>query len=147
MTCEGAVKHQRVGVGHEQRQSGLVISHFALETGLLRQRHVGRIAHDEVEGWRHALGELRAQRIGADERHIEAAGVGVAGRDGESLWRHVGGENRGIRARVGDGKRDGAAPGADIEHPGLGAVCDLEQRGFDDFFGLGPWDENAGRDL
>src|SRR5437016_3452552 len=63
-------------------------------------------------------------------------GVGDIGADRARVW---------PRAR--NGKRNRAAAGAEIEHPRLVSGGDPLQRELDQQFGLGPRDQDVGRDV
>jgi hypothetical protein len=135
---EAAVDVEAVWAGKEGG-GGFVVADFGGKGVAVVFGDVGRVGDDGVEGG----GGEGGCEIGLKKLDAAAEGGVVAGGDGEG----GGGEVRGDGLHAGfEGKcdADAAGAGADIEdsHAGL----EEGEGEFDEEFGFGAWDENAGFD-
>ena len=111
--------------------------------GAFAQRNIGWVADEPlnprqadpglaVEEIELMEGDMGAEMVGVPAGDVKGAGADVAGMDRE------GGELAGY----GDG--DTAAAGADVEDGAAGGAGEWYSDGpLDEFFGLGPWDEDV----
>ena len=131
-------------VGGEEREVRLVGAHVGRHELGLGGIDIGRIAHHQIEGARiDRFGE-----IGVDESDavVEVEARAIVARAGEGGERKVGGDEAPARPLGGEGERDRAGSGADVERPRLGGQREGE-RDLDDRLGLGARDEDAIVDL
>lgn len=158
MAGNGAIEQQRVVVGDEERQMGVVVEYIGVHAGCLAAADVGRIAHNDVLLWQRRRGggedvvlhDAPASGVVSPCAMPCAVGQVVPVPAGYSQGGEADVECRdaGLRKRERKAYRYAPGAGAYVEYARvvlLAAVC-VRLNPLYEFFCFGAWDECVGRD-
>ncbi len=150
---EPAVDVEAMGAG-EESGVGFVVKHFFGHGGGFVERNVRGIGDDDVEGCE-GLEHGRGKEVGLEEGDAvgEAEAGGVLLGDGERGGVEIGCSEAGGGEFGGEGERDGAGAGTDVENVGLAVGCaggglcgDPVEDGLYEELGFGAGDESVAGD-